>query len=152
MRKNQRPANDDPRGIIARIARIREAANLIIEKELQARGMTGIVPAHGAVLHFLFRQDTAVPIKSLVRQTGRVKSTVTGIVSTLERHGYLFKQGCDQDARSIRIGLTDKGWALKEDFAEISKILVDRVFGDMPESDRQRLMELLAVIEDNLNA
>jgi DNA-binding MarR family transcriptional regulator len=152
MKRTQPFSSHDPRAIIGRIARIREAANLIIEKELQARGLTGIVPAHGSVLNFLFRQQEPVPIKSLVRQTGRVKSTVTGIVNTLERHGYLYKQGCDQDARSVRIALTDKGWALKTDFEEISEILLDRVFGDMPESNRQRLMELLAVVEDNLKA
>jgi DNA-binding MarR family transcriptional regulator len=150
MKKKQPTSSSDQRGIVARIARIREAANLIIERELQARGMTGIVPAHGTVLFFLFRQEEPVPIKSLVRQTGRVKSTVTGIVNTLERHGYLFKQGCDQDARSVRVGLTDKGRALKTDFEDISEILLGRVFGDMPANDRQRLMELLAVIEGNL--
>ena len=137
-------------GVISRIARIREAANLIIEKELLARGMTGIVPAHGAVLHFLYRQQEPVPIKSLVRQIGRVKSTVTGIVNTLERHGYLFKQGCDQDARSIRIGLTDKGRALLPDFQAISVKLQERTFGNMPASDRQLLLALLTDIERNL--
>lgn len=152
MKRTQPSPTHDPRAIIARIAGIREAANLIIERELQARGLTGIVPAHGSVLNFLFRQQEPVPIKSLVRQIGRVKSTVTGIVNTLERHGYLFKQGCDQDARSVRIGLTDKGRALKQDFEAISDILLGRVFGDMPESDRQRLMELLTVIEGNLKA
>jgi DNA-binding MarR family transcriptional regulator len=150
MKGNRSFRNNDPRGIIGGIARIREAANLLVEKELQARGISGIVPAHGTVLNFLFLQKEAVPIKSLVRQTGRVKSTVTGIVNTLERHGYLTKQGCEQDARSVRIALTDKGWALKKDFEEISEKLIDRVFGSMPDGDRQRLMELLAVIEDNL--
>ena len=75
---------------------------------------------------------------------------MTGIVYTLERHGYLVKQGCDQDARSIRISLTDKGWALKPDFEEISQQVLERLYGEMPEEDRQRLMELLAVIRGNL--
>jgi MarR family transcriptional regulator, organic hydroperoxide resistance regulator len=150
MTKANRTTGLDARGIIGQIARIREAANLIIEKELQARGMTGIVPAHGAVLHFLFRQQEPVPIKSLVGQIGRVKSTVTGIVNTLERHGYLFKQGCDQDARSVRIGLTDKGRALQQDFEAISAGLQERTFGTMPAGDRHRLMALLAEIERNL--
>jgi DNA-binding MarR family transcriptional regulator len=152
MTKANRTTELDARGIIGQIARIREAANLIIEKELLARGMTGIVPAHGAVLHFLFRQQEPVPIKSLVRQIGRVKSTVTGIVNTLERHGYLFKQGCDQDARSVRIGLTDKGRALQQDFEAISAKLQERTFGTMPASDRHQLMALLAEIERNLAA
>jgi DNA-binding MarR family transcriptional regulator len=152
MTKTNQTPDLDVRGIIGQIARIREAANLIIEKELLARGMTGIVPAHGSVLHFLYRQQEPVPIKSLVQQIGRVKSTVTGIVNTLERHGYLFKQGCDQDARSVRIGLTGKGRALQQDFEAISVKLQVRTFGNMPASDRQLLMALLADIERNLTS
>ena len=139
-------------GVIAQTARIRESANLFIESELKARGITGIVPAHGAVLNFLFRQSELVPIKSVVRQIGRVKSTTTGIVSTLERHGYLYRQRCCQDARSVRIGLTDKGKALMQDFEQISVRLLERVYGDMPAEDRRRLVELLTRIEANLNS
>lgn len=138
-------------GIIAQIARIREAANLCIEKELKARGMKGIVPAHGSVLNFLFRQSEPVPIKALVQQIGRVKSTTTGIVGTLERHGYLYRQGCTQDARSVRIGLTEKGRDLMQGFGEISTRLLERVYGDMAADDRRRLVELLARVEANLH-
>lgn len=141
-----------PRDIIGQIAKIREIANLLVEKELNARGVSGVVPAHGLVFAFLFRQNEPVPIKSLVQQSGRVKSTVTGMVNTLERHGYVFKQECAEDARSTRIGLTDKGWAVKRDFEEISQILEVRVYGTMPTEDRQRLMELLLVIEGNMRA
>lgn len=152
MKNSRTKTKNDPRGIIARISRIREHANLLIENELKTRGMSGIVPAHGSVLHFLFQQTEPVPIKSLVQQIGRVKSTVTGIVNTLERYGYVFKQGCDQDARSVRIGLTVKGRALQKDFDEISTILLSRVYGDMPENDREQLMTLLGTIENNLKA
>jgi DNA-binding MarR family transcriptional regulator len=138
------------RDIIDQIAKIREAANLLIERELLARGLNGIVPAHGLVFAFLFNQKESVPIKFLVQQSGRVKSTVTGIVNTLERHGYIFKQECAEDARSTRIGLTEKGWAVKRDFKEISDILEERVYGNMPTDDRQRLVGLLSVIEGNL--
>jgi DNA-binding MarR family transcriptional regulator len=152
MTNNRLIMDHNPAGLIGRIARIREAANLIIEKELSARGMTGVVPAHGSVLYFLFHQQDPVPIKSLVQQIGRVKSTVTGIVNTLERHGYLFKQDCDQDGRSVRISLTDKGRALKQNFEEISANLQKRIFGCMSVSDRKRLMELLGSIERNLTS
>lgn len=139
-----------PRGIVARIAAIREAANLLIEKELRERGLTGIVPAHGAVLFYLFRQQGPVPMKELVQQAGRVKSTLSGMVGTLERHGYLYRQGSDSDARSVLIGLTDKGWGIKDHFQAISTLLEERVFGAMPEDDRERLMDMLAVVERNL--
>lgn len=44
----------DIHGIAGQIARIREKANALIEKELQKRGIKGIVPAHGPALFFLF--------------------------------------------------------------------------------------------------
>lgn len=144
--------NQDPRAIIAQIARIREAGNLLIEKELQARGIAGIVPAHGAVLEFLFHQQESVPIKSLVERIGRVKSTVTGMVATLERHGYLYKQGCQLDARSVRIGLTDKGQALRKHFEDISALLTERIYGAMSEANRRQLVALLSVVEQNLQS
>jgi DNA-binding MarR family transcriptional regulator len=139
-----------PTGIIGQIARIRETANLLIEKELRERGVTGIVPAHGSVLFFLFKQESPVPMKTLVEQTGRVKSTITGIINTLERHGYIYRQEHDSDARSTLIGLTKKGRSLKEDFEAISVMLEEKVFGLMPAADRSRLMELLSVLENNL--
>lgn len=141
---------NSPRTIIDLIARIREAANGLIERELQTRGLAGIVPAHGLVFAFLFRQDGAVPIKALVQQSGRVKSTVTGMVNTLEKHGYLYKQECSEDARSTLIGLTEKGKAIRRDFEEISVVLEKQVYGDMPQDSRRHVMELLAAIEHNL--
>ena len=146
------PVKQTESGIVALITRIRESANLFIESELKAHGIKGIVPAHGAVLNFLFRQSEPVPIKSVVRQIGRVKSTTTGIVATLERHGYLYRQGCSEDARSVRIGLTDKGKSLMQDFEQISTRLLERVYGNMPAEDRRRLIELLTRIEANLNS
>lgn len=150
MNEKPQSISRDSRSIIARIANIREGANLLIEKELHARGLTGIVPAHGSVFAFLFCQQEAVPIKSLIQSVGRVKSTVTGIVNTLEKYGYIFKQECADDARSVLIGLTEKGWAVKGDFEEISQIVVGRLYGHMPETDKDLLVELLSAIEKNL--
>ncbi|GFO58170.1 hypothetical protein GMST_04950 [Geomonas silvestris] len=140
-----------PSPIIAQIAKIRESANLLLEKELLARDLKGIVPAHGLVFCFLFRQDEPIPIKALVQESGRVKSTVTGMVNTLEKHGYLYKIECPDDARSTLIGLTEKGKAIQQDFEDVSETLENKVFGSMPPEDRQRLLELLAVIEKNLD-
>lgn len=141
-----------PRNVIDQIAKIREAANLLIERELQRRGITGIVPAHGLVFSFLFRQNEAIPIKALVQQSGRVKSTVTGMINTLEKHGYIYKQDCSDDARSTLIGLTERGNAIRRDFEEISVILEKQVYGEMLQDDRESLMKLLSVIENNLKA
>ena len=140
----------DTNGVIGQIARIRERSNLLIENELARRGIKGVVPAHGSVLHFLFAQSEPVPIKAIVSKVGRVKSTVTSILNTLRRHGYIEKTPCDQDSRVTLVALTEKGRRLKKDFYEISTILMDTCYGQMSQEDREQLVRQLAQIEQNM--
>lgn len=138
------------RGIVGQIARIREQANLLIERELRDRSIIGIVPAHGSVLNFLFQQTKPVPIKAVVEKVRRVKSTVTAMINTLERHGYVRKLPCKTDNRVTYVELTRKGHRFRKDFDEISKILLKRLYGDMNDNDRERLVKQLEQIEQNL--
>ena len=140
----------DQDGVVGQIARIRELSNLLIEGELEARQIHGLQPAHGSVFAFLFRQPQPVPIKEVVEHVGRVKSTVTGMINTLERHGYVQKTPSQEDAREIHVELTKKGLALKPDFDEVSKILLEKLYGKMPRRDRERLVKGLAQIRQNL--
>ena len=142
--------NSDMQGIVGRVARIRELANAFIERELENRGLEGLQPAHGSVLAFLFGQHKPVPVKEIVERVGRVKSTVTGMVNTLERHGYVRKTPSAEDGRVVYVELTKKGDALRADFDAISETLLDAVYGNMPHRERQMLVQLLSRVEGNL--
>jgi DNA-binding MarR family transcriptional regulator len=141
----------DVNGIAGQVGRIREKANALVEKELKDRGIGGIVPAHGPVLSFLLRQNEPVPIKAVVESVRRVKSTVTVTISTLEKHGYLRKFPCETDARVTYVELTAKGRRLQKDFEEISRELLGKLYGDMSEKDRERIVKQLERIEENLS-
>lgn len=143
--------NMNTEGIIAQIARIRESANALIEAELRKRSIKGIVPAHGPVLLFLFQQNKPVPIKAVVENVRRVKSTVTVMINTLERHGYLRKLPCRTDNRMTLVELTPTGRKLRKDFDQISKELLDKLYGDMKKKDRQLLVSRLDIIENNIS-
>jgi len=138
--------------IVAQIARIRESSNALIETELRKRSIKGIVPAHGAALVFLFQQKKPVPIKAVVESTRRVKSTVTVMINTLEKYGYVQKTPCEADSRVTYVELTEKGRKLKKDFYEISTILRKKIYGNMAKGDREVLIELLTEIEQNIRA
>jgi DNA-binding MarR family transcriptional regulator len=141
----------DVDGIAGQIARIREKANAVVEQALQDRKIQGIVPAHGPVLAFLLRQSKPVPIKAVVESVRRVKSTVTVTIGTLEKHGYLRKFPCETDARVTYVELTAKGRGLQKDFEAISRALRSKLYGDMSESQRERLVRQLDRIEENLS-
>jgi len=140
----------DTRGIVEQIARIRALANLFIEQELRARGIAGIVPAHGTVLAFLFAQTEPVPIKAVVQHAGRVKSTITGILNTIERHGYVRRFRSTEDQRVIYVATTEKGRALQKDFGAISEAVLGKMYGTMPQKDRKALVQQLTILEANL--
>lgn len=139
-------------GIVAQIARIRESSNALIETELRKRSIKGIVPAHGPVLVFLLQQKKPVPIKTVVENVRRVKSTVTVMINTLERHGYLRKLPCQTDNRVTLVELTPTGRKLRKDFDEISSILLNKLYQGVNKKDRQQVVSILDVIERNLNA
>ena len=139
------------RGIVGQLGRIRERANCLIKEELERRAICGIVPAHGSVLNFLFQQSEPVLIKEVVVRVGRVKSTVTGMIKTLEHHGYVRKTPSPEDGRAVYVELTKKGWDLRGDFDAISEKLQETLYGAMPTSERWNLVRLLSTIEDNLN-
>lgn len=138
------------RGIVGCIARIRELSNLLIEEELAERGIKGILPAHGIVFGFLFQQDGPVPIKDVVAGVHRVKSTVTGILKTLERQGYVQKIPSREDSRVIHVRLTRKGRELQAPFEEISQKLLSSVCGNISKANRQLLVRLLGEVEENV--
>ncbi len=142
----------DVNGIAGQIGRIREKANALVEEELKRRGIRGIVPAHGPALAFLLRQTKPVPIKAVVENVRRVKSTVTVTVSTLEKHGYLRKFPSETDARVTYVELTAKGCRLRKDFEEISQVLLSRLYGNISEKEQERLVRQLDTIEANLNS
>ncbi|HNY76923.1 MAG: winged helix DNA-binding protein [Sedimentisphaerales bacterium] len=141
----------DVNGIAGQIGRIREKANALVEDELKRRNIKGIVAAHGHVLAFLLRQKRPVAIREVVEHVRRVKSTVTVTIRTLERHGYVRKSPSETDARVTYVELTAKGRGLQKDFEEISEMLRSRLYGDMSEKDRERLVKQLDGIEENLS-
>ena len=61
---------NNPGAIIALVAAIREQANTLILSSLSDRGITDILPAHGAVLNALFKQSP-MQMNELAEHIGR---------------------------------------------------------------------------------
>lgn len=138
-----------PESLLDLLARIREQAHHHIDTELARRGVTDLLPAHGAVLHALFRESPQ-PMGELARRIGRKKNTVTGLVTTLQERGYCSRRPSAQDARVQLIGLTDKGEALRPVTARISESLRRAVWQDIPPGEQTACMTTLDRILRNL--
>lgn len=124
------------------ISKIRDAFNKMIVSELEKQGIEGIVPSHGDILMFLYRQN-GQSVKALAEQIGRTQPTVTVLVNKLEALGYVTRQKSPEDSRLTLIRLTDQGLALEPVFRDISNQLNTKIYGGLDEKQKEQLEELL---------
>lgn len=135
--------------IIHLAAQVRERANALIVAELERRGAASLAPSHGAILAQLYRQGP-LPMNRLANLIGRKKNTLTSLIAKLEALGYVTRQPDPQDSRVHLIAPTDKALAFRRDFDEISRLLLERAWGDMPRDQRQALVRGLEQVANNL--
>jgi DNA-binding MarR family transcriptional regulator len=136
-------------GVISLISRIRERANELIADELEQRGVTGIVSSHGNILVQLYRHGP-LPMNRLASLIGRKKNTLTVLVGKLKTAGYVEISKSPADSRVTLVKLTEKGKAFRQQFEDISRVLLERTWGDMPLPEREALVGRLEKLEKNL--
>ena len=129
----------------AMIARIRDHVNKRIVHELEQHEVTGIVPSHGDVLMFLYREET-LSIKMLAERVQRTQPTVTVLVNKLEKLGYVERSKSADDSRVTMIRLTDKGRQLEPIFREVSDQINQMIYADLSEEQSEQLENLLSMI------
>lgn len=124
-------------------SRLREVGNAFILAELEKVGLTDIAPSHGDVLGQLLHCDSK-NMSELALHAHRTKSTVTTLVTKLERNGYVERIPDPKDSRGVKVRLTDKGKELRPAFEAISDGLTELISRKLTEEEAEELERLLA--------
>ena len=135
--------------VLALAAAIRKRGNVFISKALKRRGITDILPAHGAVLHALFAAG-ALRMQDIALRIGKRNNTVTGLINTLAARGYCRRETDKRDGRAQMISLTEKGERLRQVYEDISRDLRQRMWVGIPAEDRDACADTLEAILRNL--
>lgn len=133
---------------IAVISRIREEANRFLIREMETRGIKGIVPSHGDIFRVLFTSENCT-MKEIAERIHRTKPTVTVLVDKLMEMGYVIKEKSAEDNRVTFIRLTEQGWSVKPILQEISQRLVAKTYKGFSEDEADALESALQKIFDN---
>lgn len=124
-------------------SRLREIGNAFILAELEKVGLRDIAPSHGDILSRLLTCDSC-NMSELALHAHRTKSTVTALVNKLEKAGYVSRISDVDDARCIKVRLTEKGRSLKPTFDTISEGLQTIITDQISEEEALTLEKLLA--------
>ena len=136
--------------VVALISRIREQANNLLVTELEKFGHGGLAPSHGAILHALSVRGP-MPMGALAAAIGKQKNTVTTLVGKLEQAGYVLKAPSREDSRVTLVSLSPKAVAAGPDFAAISQTLLNAVWAEMPQAEKETLVQLLEKVLRNIS-
>lgn len=96
------------------LSQVHQVCGRVWNRILRDNDMDDLEGARGRVIFALWGQN-GVPIKTLCEKTSLDKSTLTGIISRLERDGYIERKSSETDKRSTLIFLTgkEKGFSRK---------------------------------------
>ena len=134
----------------SKISKCKELINQYIITALEEHGVVGIVTSHVEIILSLMRRDclTMSELAALIRKD---PSTVTTLVKKLHTFGYVTLTKCDNDKRSVRVSLTDKGKALESAFMQISNDLRMQMYKGVNADDKQVFKQVLHEIMQNLS-
>lgn len=136
--------------IISLISTIRDKANKLIISELENNNIYGLAPSHGNILQVLYHTKEPLTMQNIAAKINRDKSTLTSLVNKLVKLGYLLKLRNADDNRITIITLTQKAWELEPIFNDISTTLLQKVYQDFTNTQKEEVTNALKKINRNL--
>lgn len=111
----------------------------------------GITHGQSRILFFLTKERARmVTQRDIERQFSISASTVTSMLGTLEREGFITRKVDEADARVRRVELTDKGHGCEQVIHACASQTEERLLGVLDESERKTFIGLLDKLGDNV--
>ena len=88
-------------------------------------------------------------MKEIADLIHRDKSTVTYLINSLAKEGYVIRKKSDEDSRETYIILTPKAWEAQDKIMDISQSLIATAYRGMTEEEQLKLLELLNKMDEN---
>jgi len=129
---------------------IRQSLFAYLESELARQGIRGIAPSHGDILHILDKKGT-LHLRDLTELSLKDKSTITAVISRLEKNGYVTRVRDSSDKRLVNIQVTDKAETVKPALKKISEKMNSQLFEGLSTEEKNTLFKLMTRVSHNVN-
>jgi DNA-binding MarR family transcriptional regulator len=107
----------------------------------------GLTPAQERALRMITRSEEPPRMTELADHLGIVPRSVTTVVDALEEAGLVRREVDPQNRRAIRLHLTDRGTAVRDEMREARRQAAEDLFAPLTVQDRKALGELLSVLD-----
>ena len=107
----------------------------------------GLTPAQERALRMITRSEEPPRMTELADHLGIVPRSVTTVIDALEQAGLVRREIDPQNRRAIRLHLTDRGMAVRDDMREARRRAAEDLFAPLSADDRKALAELLSLLD-----
>src|ERR1700729_2303122 len=108
----------------------------------------GLTPAQERALRAIARGEEPLRMTELADRLGIVPRSVTTVIDALEQAGLVRRETDPRNRRAIRLHLTDRGRAVRDDMREARRRAAEDLFAPMSAEDRKALAELLSLLDE----
>jgi DNA-binding MarR family transcriptional regulator len=129
--------------VVMRVMRHAQAA-------VKSRFIQEVVPNRLTIVQFnalqhlhWYGRDAGMSVSELGEHLGLAHNTTSGLVSRLERHGWVIRRKCDKDRRRARIKLAPQSEELFRKGVEHAADFWQSTFGQLSTQERESLIESL---------
>ena len=130
------------------LSQIRQKLFFYLEKQMAHHGIHDIAPSYGDILYVLDKKGV-LTLQQLASLTMKDKSTVSSVVTRLERLGYIQKKINNDDKRLTLISITHKGKKYKPLLLELSRAMNKKCFYGISKDEKAMLFKILQKIYEN---
>jgi DNA-binding MarR family transcriptional regulator len=120
----------------------------VFSELLKKRGLD-IGPGQGRILFALWQED-GVPINELIKKTLLRKSTLSELLDSLERAGFVKRVQSEEDRRKVLIQLTEKTKQMLNVYIEVSVEMTNIFYKGLKPEEIEQLESYLQRVLENL--
>ena len=107
----------------------------------------GLSPAQERALRVLTRSEEPLRMTELAGRLGIVPRSVTTVVDALEEAGLVRRETDSRNRRAIRLHLTERGLAFRDDMREARRRAAEDLFAPLSAENRKALAGLLGLAD-----
>jgi DNA-binding MarR family transcriptional regulator len=129
------------------LAKASQRWNELLSAGFSEHGFSEVRPSYGSVLVPLFEED-GLRIGEIARRSRLSKQTMTTMVRLAERDGLVVRESDPEDARAVKVRLSDRAHQFAPVAERVLNRLEERVAAILGKPGQRRLRETLAELAD----
>ncbi|REK74964.1 MarR family winged helix-turn-helix transcriptional regulator [Paenibacillus paeoniae] len=114
-------------------------------------GKFQLAPEQHLVMALLLKQQ-GLTQNEIADQLRKDKSSMTRMLASLEKKGFIKREGCPNDRRCMKVYLTDEGESLRGYIDMITETTKEQFERDFSKEEKEELIRLLAKFRMNVQS